>query len=131
MGAAQGAWGALLGGLAVGAESLDLQGVEGRPELVLEADLPLPLVEIGIVELDDPATPRAYHVVVALARGDPLVDVVLAPEPGLAGEAALDEEVEGPVDGRAGDALALVAELKEQRVGVEMAGGVEKLFEEH
>jgi hypothetical protein len=74
--------GGSLAALALGAQPLDLEAVEARPEAVFEAHLALPFVEVGIVELDDPPAPGAHHVVVALTGGDPLVDVVLTPETG-------------------------------------------------
>jgi hypothetical protein len=121
----------LLAALAIAAQALDLQTVEAGSKTVVEADLVLAVVKVGIVELDDAAAAGAHHVVMPLARSHPLVDIVLAAEAGLAGEATLDEEVQRSVDGGAGDALSLVAQLEEERVGVEVAGGVEELLEEH
>ena len=64
---------------------------------MLEAHLALPILELGVVELEDAAAAGAHHVVVTLARRDLLVDVVLAAEAGLASQAALHEQVEGEV----------------------------------
>jgi hypothetical protein len=98
---------------------------------VFETHLALTLVEIAVVEFDDSAAPGAHHVVVALAGSHALVDIVLPSKTGLAGQAALDQEVEGAVDRRARDSLSLVAELEEKGVGVEVTARVEELFEEH
>ncbi len=91
-------------------------------EVVGEADLPLLLLQLGVVELDDPAALGAHHVVVPLAGGDPLVHVVLAAQTRLAGKAALDEEVQRAVDGGAGNPLVAFEKLDEEGVRVEMPG---------
>ena len=92
--------------LAFFAQALDLDRDEGRPELVVMADVAQALIQIGIPEFDDLAGGHADHVVVSTARLHLLVEVVLSAQAALADQAALHQEVEGSIDRCTGD-LAL------------------------
>src|SRR6185369_10913133 len=112
------------------AEAGDLQRVVRRHETVGAADLGLERGDPRAHELHHPAAGRAHQVIVALPAVDVLVEETPARELLLRGETALDQEVQVPVDGGAGDLRAARLEGLEQLLGVDMAVLGEDLLEE-
>ena len=74
-------------------------GVRSRDEVMLPADGLLPFLDGRVDELDDLAAARAHEVVVVPARAIQLVPGLTVAEVARGRDAALHEELHGPVDG--------------------------------
>src|SRR4051812_27043900 len=102
------------------AEAADLQRVTPRLEPVGAADLALQRGDARAHELDHPPAAGADQMIVMLAAMDMLVEEAVLPEALLAGEAALDEEIEVAIDRGAGDLEPARLHRSEQLLGVDM-----------
>jgi hypothetical protein len=109
------------------ADTEDLQIVKGGGEFLPGADLALASLELGIVELDDVAAGGTDEMVVMGVAGDVFVVVVILAEVDAADHGGLDEELEGAVNGGAGDLDVLLLHLEEKLVGLEVVVGGEDL----
>ena len=112
------------------ADAEDLQIVKGGSEFLPIANLELAFFEDRIVELDHRAAGGADEVVVVGVAFDVLVVVVVLAEVDAADHAGLHEELEGAIDGGAGDLDRLLLHLEEQLVGLEMVVCGEDLADE-
>jgi hypothetical protein len=112
------------------ADAEDLKVVKGGSELLLLADLALPLLEQLVVELDHAAAGGADQMVVVRVPADVLVVIVVLAEVDAADHARLHEQLERAVDRGARDLDALLFHLEEQLVGLEVVVDGEDLAHE-
>src|ERR1043165_465288 len=112
------------------ADPEDLQVVKRVGELLLLADLQRARLEVGVVELDDRAAGGADEVVVVRVAFDVRVVIVVLGEVDAPDHARLHEELEGAVDGGAGDLDRLLLHLEQELVGLEVVVSGEDLADE-
>ena len=93
----------------------------GVVETVRPADFPLQGNDAGALELHHPAAVGADQVVVLLPGVQVLVAKAALPQTLAADQPARNEQVEIPVDGRAGDLGAFGPHRLEELIGVDVA----------
>src|SRR6266508_748279 len=112
------------------ADAPQLVAVGEEHESVALADLILQALDPGLAELDHPPAVVVNQEVVVVAGAHPLVPVAGLADPHAPHDAGLHREIQGAVDGRPGDLLALRPQPHEQFVGLEVLVPREELVEE-
>src|SRR5579883_1221083 len=115
---------------ALPAEAVELVRVPAHDEVVQLGDRLLRLLDLLVVELDDPAAPRADEVVVVHVAERALVELVAPLEVHGLEEVRLDEESERPVDGRLRGRAVLALQVVEELLRREVLGDGERAGED-
>src|SRR3954462_9851748 len=91
-------------------------------------DAILQALDLVVLELEDEAALHADQVIVVVA--DDLVACLAIAELALDGEAAIDEQLEGPVDRGIADLGLALANLEEELVDRDVLMGAEELLDD-
>ena len=111
---------------AVLANSVDLEGMTGRQEVIFAADFLLQLIDFGGEKLNRTSAIGAHHVVMAtpvvlmFVAGDAIV------ESDFAGQTALGQELKSAVDGGVSDAGVFLLDQTMEFVGREVVASLKK-----
>jgi hypothetical protein len=98
-------------GLAGLAEAVQLELVERDPKIVLTGHVFLELLDLKVLELDDPPAVGADQMIVVRFPGDIVVDGFALAEVPLLGEFPLAQQLEGPIHGDDADRGILLGDL--------------------